>query len=115
MTCTVPKQEPSLSSRKLNPPLESRRVRTQASRTTCLPTASSRRAAATLILSMNCPPERGRDSLFAPLVSGRNCRRKRREKRLPTPYEYCPGRTPAIVHNNIFHLREVRRSAEESG
>ena len=51
-TCMLARQEPSLSSRKLKPPLESRRVRTQPCSRTCLPTASARRASATLILSM---------------------------------------------------------------
>src|SRR5262245_55499692 len=37
---------------KLKPPLESRRVRTQPSTVTCLPTASAFRACATLIFSM---------------------------------------------------------------
>ena len=52
MTWTLPRQEPSLSSRKLKPPLESRRVRTQPCNVASRPTASTRRASATVILSI---------------------------------------------------------------
>src|SRR5262245_54177100 len=45
-------QVPSLSSRKLKPPLESRRVRSQPCKRTCLPMASTWRAWATLIFSI---------------------------------------------------------------
>src|SRR3954470_17557727 len=48
-------QEPSLISRKLKPPLESRRVRTQPCSRTSLPTDSALRACDTVIFSMNAP------------------------------------------------------------
>ena len=47
MTWILPKQEPSLSSKKLNPAFESRRVRTQPSSTISRPTFSALRASAT--------------------------------------------------------------------
>src|SRR5262249_9753003 len=56
MTCTLPKDEPSLTSRKLKPPFESRRVRTQPCSCTARPTASALRASATVILSMRVSP-----------------------------------------------------------
>src|SRR5262245_17123605 len=46
---------PSLSSRKLKPPLESRRVRIQPRRRTSLPIESPRRALATLMVSIDVP------------------------------------------------------------
>src|SRR5438045_3252950 len=73
MTWTLPWLEPSLISRKLKPPLESRRVRTQPCSLTCLPTASSRRAAATLILSIGSSWGRWVVSVLAAIIqdSGR--------------------------------------------
>src|SRR5262249_8601796 len=58
MTCMLPWEEPSLSSMKLNPPLESRRVRTHPCSRTCRPAASGFRASATEILSMIGSPQR---------------------------------------------------------
>src|SRR5262245_19172615 len=46
------RHEPSLTSKKLNPPFESRRVRIQPCTVTVLPTASDLRAAKTVILSI---------------------------------------------------------------
>ena len=47
MTCTLPKHEPSLISRKLKPAFESRRVRTQPWTSTWRPIDPARRASAT--------------------------------------------------------------------
>src|SRR5207245_437416 len=55
----LPKQEPSLSSIKLKPPLESRRVRTQPFNSICRPMLSGLRAWATLSFSMRHPPAEG--------------------------------------------------------
>ena len=63
-TWTLPRQEPSLSSRKLKPPLESRRVRTQPWSRTCLPTASALRASATVIVSTSDSPFPCSESLW---------------------------------------------------
>src|SRR6185436_13938183 len=52
MIWILPIDEPSLSSRKLKPPLESRRVRTQPCSRTFLPADSARRASATVIFCM---------------------------------------------------------------
>ena len=47
MSCTLPKHEPSLISKKLNLAFESRRVRTQPWTSTSRPIDSARRASAT--------------------------------------------------------------------
>src|SRR5262245_60245308 len=52
MTCRLARHEPSLTSRKLKPPLLSRRVRIQPCTTTLWPIAAAWRAALTEIFSL---------------------------------------------------------------
>src|SRR5262245_21257237 len=57
MTCKLASEEPSLISRKLKPPLLSRRVRIQPCTRTLLPIAACCRAALTEIFSMGASRE----------------------------------------------------------